>query len=104
MDAFRQRPKGALWSSYASGEMTAGERTSAPVPEPTRRWTARSAANARCLSEGSTCLPLTAAFIDPDGLRWTSSRRRRAIASPTIRLGTIVIPVFIDTEMMPRPR
>ena len=63
----RQRPKGALWSSYASGEMPAGERHVllqhlSRLDDGERGLLA----NARCLAEGVDVPTLDGvAFIDP---------------------------------------
>ena len=101
----RQRPKGALWSSYASGEMTAGERH-VRLQHLSRLDDGQRGllSNARCLSEGVDVPTLDGvAFIDPrrsevDIVQAVGRAIRRA---PDKTLGTIVIPVFVDTEADP---
>ena len=98
----RQRPKGALWSNYASGEMTAGERHLRL--QRLRQLEAGERGlltNARCLSEGVDVPTLDGvAFIDPRhsevGIVQAVGRAIRLAEDKTV--GTIVIPVFIDTE------
>ncbi|CPR10900.1 helicase-associated [Mycobacterium bohemicum DSM 44277] len=101
----RQRPKGLLWSSYASGEMTAGERHSrlqhlSRLDDGQRGLLT----NARCLSEGVDVPTLDGvAFIDPrrsevDIVQAVGRAIRRA---PDKTIGTVVIPVFIDTDVDP---
>jgi hypothetical protein len=100
-----QRPNGVLWSSYASGEMTAGERHVrlqhlSQLPDGQRGLLT----NARCLSEGVDVPMLDGvAFIDPrrsevDIVQAVGRAIRRA-SDKTI--GTVVIPVFIDTDADP---
>ena len=97
----RQRPKGALWSSYASGEMTAGERH-VRLQHLSRLGDGERGllTNARCLSEGVDVPTLDGvAFIDPrrsevDIVQAVGRAIRR---SEHKNVGTIVIPVFIDT-------
>ncbi|MGO9747678.1 MAG: Helicase associated domain protein [Mycobacterium sp.] len=98
----RQRPKGALWTNYASGEMTAGERhirlqRLRQLDDGERGLLA----NARCLSEGVDVPTLDGvAFIDPRhsevGIVQAVGRAIRLAEDKTV--GTIVIPVFINTE------
>ena len=98
----RQRPKGALWTNYASGEMTAGERHVRlqhlrQLDDGERGLLT----NARCLSEGVDVPTLDGvAFIDPRrsevGIVQAVGRAIRLAEDKTV--GTIVIPVFIDTE------
>ena len=101
----RQRPKGALWSSYASGEMTAGERH-VRLQYLSRLGDGERGllANARCLSEGVDVPTLDGvAFIDPrrsevDIVQAVGRAIRKAQDK---NVGTIVIPVFIDTNTDP---
>ncbi|MFM8856316.1 MAG: Helicase associated domain protein, partial [Actinomycetota bacterium] len=98
----RQRPKGSLWSRYTSGEMSAGER-SVLIQHLKRLDDGERGllANARCLSEGVDVPALdSVAFIDPrrsevDIVQAVGRAIRR---SDTKTVGTIVIPVFIDTD------
>jgi predicted helicase len=101
----RQRPKGALWSSYASGEMTAGERH-VRLQYLSRLGDGERGllTNARCLSEGVDVPTLDGvAFIDPQqsevdivqAVGWAIRK------SADKNVGTIVIPVFIDTNEDP---
>ncbi|MGV7633065.1 Helicase associated domain protein [Mycobacterium kansasii] len=97
-----QRPKGALWTNYASGEMTAGERH--VRLQRLRQLDAGERGlltNARCLSEGVDVPTLDGvAFIDPRSsevdIVQAVGRAIRLADDKTV--GTIVIPVFIDTE------
>ncbi|MFI9536792.1 Helicase associated domain protein [Nocardia fusca] len=101
----RQRPKGTLWTGYASGEMTAGERhvrlrRLRELEDGERGLLA----NARCLSEGVDVPTLDGvAFIDPRrsevDIVQAVGRAIRLAEDKTV--GTIVIPVFIDTETDP---
>ena len=101
----RQRPKGHLWSDYASGEMPAGKRHAllqhlGSIDHGERGLLA----NARCLAEGVDVPTLdSVAFIDPRrsevDIVQAVGRAIRLAAEKTI--GTIVIPVFIDTHEDP---
>jgi superfamily II DNA or RNA helicase len=101
----RQRPSGVLWSSYASGEMTAGERH-VRLQHLSRLDDGQRGllANARCLSEGVDVPTLDGvAFIDPrrsevDIVQAVGRAIRKAQDK---NVGTIVIPVFIDTNTDP---
>ena len=98
----RQRPKGTLWSRYASGEMSAGER-SVLIGHLKRLDDGERGllANARCLSEGVDVPALDGvAFIDPrrSEVDIVQAVGRAIRKSETKDIGTIVIPVFIDTE------
>ncbi len=101
----RQRPKGALWSSYASGEMTAGERHVRLLHLSRLDDGQRGLlANARCLSEGVDVPTLDGvAFIDPrrSEVDIVQAVGRAIRKSEDKNVGTIVIPVFIDTETDP---
>ena len=101
----RQRPKGQLWSEYASGEMPAGKRQALLQHLGKLNHGERGLlANARCLSEGIDVPTLDGvAFIDPrrseiDIVQAVGRAIRRA---PDKTVGTIVIPVFIDTDEDP---
>jgi superfamily II DNA or RNA helicase len=98
----RQRPKGTLWSDHASGEMSAGERHT--LLQHLKRLDDGERgllANARCLSEGVDVPALDGvAFIDPrrsevDIVQAVGRAIRKSDAKD---IGTIVIPVFIDTD------
>jgi Helicase associated domain/Helicase conserved C-terminal domain len=101
----RQRPKGALWSRYASGEMPAGDRYVllqhlGTLDEGDRGLLA----NARCLSEGVDVPTLDGvAFIDPrrSEVDIVQAVGRAIRKSEDKTVGTIVIPVFIDTDADP---
>lgn len=101
----QQRPSGRLWTGYASGEMSAGERhvrlqRLRQLDDGERGLLT----NARCLSEGVDVPTLDGvAFIDPRGsevdIVQAVGRAIRSAEDKTI--GTIVIPVFIDTDADP---
>ena len=101
----RQRPKGHLWSDYASGEMPAGQRH--VLLQHLRKLDHGERgllANARCLAEGVDVPTLdSVAFIDPRrsevDVVQAVGRAIRLAAEKTV--GTIVIPVFIDTDEDP---
>lgn len=100
-----QRPSGPLWTGFASGEMSAGERhvrlqRLRQLDDGERGLLT----NARCLSEGVDVPTLDGvAFIDPRGsevdIVQAVGRAIRLAEDKTI--GTIVIPVFIDTKTDP---
>jgi predicted helicase len=98
----RPRPKGELWSRYASGEMPAGGRYVllhhlGCLDDGDRGILA----NARCLAEGVDVPTLDwLAFIDPrrSEVDIVQAVRRAIRKSEDKTVGTIVIPVFIDTE------
>ena len=98
----RHRPKGSLWSKYASGEMSAGER--ATLIQHLKRLDDGERgllANARCLAEGVDVPALDGvAFIDPRRaeVEIVQAVGRAIRKSKTKTIGTVVIPVFIDTE------
>ena len=106
----RQRPNGNLWSDYASGEMPAGQRHVLLRHLGRLNHGERGLlANARCLTEGIDVPTLDGvAFIDPRrsevDVVQAVGRAIRLAAEKTV--GTIVIPVFIDTDEDPddRPR
>ncbi|MCZ0730904.1 DEAD/DEAH box helicase [Mycolicibacterium iranicum] len=97
----RHRPKGSLWSEHASSEMSASERAVLiqhlkDLDDGERGLLA----NARCLSEGVDVPALDGvAFIDPrrSEVDIVQAVGRAIRKSETKKLGTIVIPVFIDT-------
>jgi len=101
----RQRPKGELWSEYASGEMPAGDRyvlvqQLGRLDDGDRGLLA----NARCLAEGVDVPTLDGvAFIDPrrSEVDIVQAVGRAIRKSEDKTVGTIVIPVFIDTESDP---
>lgn len=98
----RQRPKGTLWSDHASGEMSAGERHT--LLQHLKRLDDGERgllANARCLSEGVDVPALDGvAFIDPrrSEVDIVQAVGRAIRKSDNKTVGTIVIPVFIDTD------
>jgi superfamily II DNA or RNA helicase len=101
----RQRPKGELWSEYASGEMPAGDRYVllqhlGRVGNGERGLLA----NARCLAEGVDVPTLDGvAFIDPrrSEVDIVQAVGRAIRKSEDKTVGSIVIPVFIDTDADP---
>ncbi len=101
----RQRPKGELWSRYASGEMPAGDRYVllqhlGRLDDGDRGLLA----NARCLAEGVDVPTLDGvAFIDPrrSEVDIVQAVGRAIRKSEDKTIGTIVIPVFIDTDADP---
>jgi predicted helicase len=98
----RQRPKGKLWTDYVDGTMLAGERHRrlqrlSEVGEDQRTLIS----NARCLTEGIDVPALDGvAFIDPKrsevDIAQAVGRAIRLADGKTV--GTIVIPVFVDTD------
>ena len=101
----RQRPKGELWSRYASGEMPAGDRY---VLLQNLRYLDDGdrglLANARCLAEGVDVPTLDGvAFIDPrrSEVDIVQAVGRAIRKSEDKTMGTIVIPVFIDNDADP---
>jgi superfamily II DNA or RNA helicase len=101
----RQRPKGELWSRHASGEMPAGDRYVllqhlGRLDDGGRGLLA----NARCLAEGVDVPTLDGvAFIDPrrSEVDIVQAVGRAIRKSEDKTIGTIVIPVFIDTDADP---
>ncbi|WP_152975361.1 DEAD/DEAH box helicase [Rhodococcus rhodochrous] len=100
-----QRPTGSIWSEFASGTMTAGQRhillqTLNQLDDDERGLLA----NARCLAEGVDVPTLDGVvFIDPrrsevDIIQAVGRAIRRADDKV---IGTIIIPVFIDAEADP---
>jgi superfamily II DNA or RNA helicase len=100
-----QRPVGQIWTDYASGEMTARQRQVrlqhlGEVGEGERALLA----NARCLGEGVDVPTLDGvAFIDPrrSEVDIVQAVGRAIRLAPDKTVGTIVIPVFIDTLQDP---
>ena len=98
----RQRPNGKLWTAYVDGTMSADDRqrmlrSLSEVGEGERGLIS----NARCLTEGIDVPTLDGvAFIDPKrseiDIAQAVGRAIRLADGKTI--GTIVIPVFIDTD------
>ncbi|MEV3905536.1 Helicase associated domain protein [Mycobacterium sp. NPDC050551] len=101
----RQRPTGHLWSDYASGEMSAGERNVRLQRLAKLRDGERGLlANARCLAEGVDVPTLDGvAFIDPrrSEVDIVQAVGRAIRLAPDKTVGTVVIPVFIDTNEDP---
>ncbi len=101
----RHRPKGELWSRYASGEMPAGDRYVllqhlGRLDDGGRGLLA----NARCLAEGVDVPTLDGvAFIDPrrSEVDIVQAVGRAIRKSEDKTVGTIVIPVFIDADQDP---
>jgi predicted helicase len=101
----RQRPKGTLWSDVATGEMPAGDRYVrlqhlGRLDDADRGLLS----NARCLSEGVDVPTLDGvAFIDPrrSEVDIVQAVGRAIRKSEAKTVGTIVIPVFIDTDEDP---
>jgi superfamily II DNA or RNA helicase len=96
----RQRPPGALWCGYASGEMSSGERDlllgRLRHLDGTRRGLL---ANARCLAEGVDVPALDGvAFIDPrrSEVEIVQAVGRAIRKAEAKEVGTIVLPVFIS--------
>ncbi|MGN7780481.1 Helicase associated domain protein [Mycolicibacterium sp. 22603] len=101
----RQRPNGWLWSNYASGEMSAGER-GVLIQQLKRLDDGERGllANARCLAEGVDVPALDGvAFIDPrrSEVDIVQAVGRAIRKSDNKKIGTVVIPVFIDSEEDP---
>jgi superfamily II DNA or RNA helicase len=100
-----QRPAGELWTDYASGEMTARQRQ-VRLQHLGRIGQGERAllANARCLGEGVDVPTLDGvAFIDPrrSEVDIVQAVGRAIRLAPDKTVGTIVIPVFVDTEQDP---
>jgi superfamily II DNA or RNA helicase len=101
----RQRPTGRLWTGVATGEMSAGERSVRlqrlrQLDDDERGLLT----NARCLSEGVDVPTLDGvAFIDPKGsvVDIIQAVGRAIRLSVGKDIGTIVIPVFIDSDQDP---
>ena len=95
-----ERPKGHLWSSYASGAMSAGDRSSLldhlrHLDDDERGLLA----NARCLGEGVDVPALDGvAFVDPrrSEVDIVQAVGRAIRLADDKKVGTIVIPVFIE--------
>ena len=94
------RPAGQLWSRHVSGETAASKRASllkelGDLPKGTRGLIS----NCACLGEGVDVPALDAvAFIDPKGsiVDIIQAVGRVIRTSPDKKIGTIIIPVFVD--------
>lgn len=100
-----QRPTGDLWSNYASGEMPAGKRY-VLLQHLGRLGDGERGllANARCLAEGVDVPALDGvAFVDPrrSEVDIVQAVGRAIRKSEDKTIGTIVIPVFIETSENP---
>lgn len=101
----RHRPTGTVWTGHASGTMTAGERH--VLLQQLRHLDDGGRgllANARCLSEGVDVPTLDGvAFIDPrrSEVDIVQAVGRAIRKSQDKTVGTIVMPVFIDTDTDP---
>jgi superfamily II DNA or RNA helicase len=101
----RQRPNGRLWAEHASGEMSAGFRSRliqrlSALAEGERGLLT----NARCLAEGVNVPTLDGvAFIDPrrSEVDIVQAVGRAIRKTDDKSVGTIIIPVFIDTDEAP---
>ena len=101
----RQRPKGRPWCEYTSGEMSAGVRGRliqqlGAIGDGEYRLLT----NARCLAEGVDVPTLDGvAFIDPrrSEVDIVQAVGRAIRKSDEKKVGTIVIPVFVDTQADP---
>ena len=98
----RQRPSGKLWSKSASGEMSAGERSVLLDHLRNLYDDARGLlANARCLGEGVDVPALDGvAFIDPrrSEVDIVQAVGRAIRLAEDKKIGTVVIPVFIEAD------
>ena len=98
----RQRPKGKLWTDYVAGTMPAGERhrrlqSLSEIGEDERAVIS----NARCLTEGIDVPTLDGvAFIDPkrSEIDIVQAVGRAIRLADGKKIGTIVIPVFINSD------
>ncbi|WP_132471894.1 DEAD/DEAH box helicase [Rhodococcus sp. SMB37] len=101
----QQRPVGHLWSDYASGEMSAGQRHALLHHlGGLDRGQRGLLANARCLAEGVDVPTLdSVAFIDPrrSEVDIVQAVGRAIRLAPDKTIGTIVIPVFVDADEDP---
>ncbi|WP_319446910.1 MULTISPECIES: DEAD/DEAH box helicase [unclassified Mycobacterium] len=100
-----QRPDGGFWSRYASGAMSAGERHVLLQQLRGLGDNERGLlANARCLAEGVDVPTLDGiAFIDPrrSEVDIVQAVGRAIRKSDDKVIGTIVIPVFVDSKADP---
>ncbi len=100
-----ERPAGKVWSHHVSGEMPSGRRKVLlgrlrDLAEDERGLLS----NARCLGEGVDVPAIDAvAFIDPRGsqIDIIQAVGRAIRLSPDKKIGTVVVPVFIDTSEDP---
>jgi superfamily II DNA or RNA helicase len=100
-----QRPQGTLWSEHTSGEMNAGQRDRL-IQRLSQLGDGEFGllTNARCLAEGVDVPTLDGvAFIDPrrSEVDIVQAVGRAIRKSEDKTVGTIVIPVFIDTTTDP---
>ena len=101
----RQSPKGELWAEHVSGAMSAGQRSIRldelrDLTEADRGMLS----NARCLAEGVDVPTLDGvAFIDPKSSQVDIIQAvgRSIRKTPDKKVGTIVLPVFIDQSQDP---
>jgi hypothetical protein len=100
-----ERPSGALWTDFVSGEMTSGERDVLLGRfrdlDPGERGLL---SNARCLGEGVDVPSIDGvAFIDPrrSQIDIVQAVGRAIRLSPDKKIGTVVLPVFIDVTADP---
>jgi superfamily II DNA or RNA helicase len=98
-----QRPGGRLWSRHVSSQMTSGQRDRLLLRFRTLGTGERNLlSNARCLGEGVDVPSIDGvAFIDPrhstiDIIQAVGRAIRKA---PDKRIGTVVVPVFVPTNM-----
>jgi superfamily II DNA or RNA helicase len=100
-----QRPDGQLWCDHVSGEMSAGERHRFLQRLATLQHADRGLlANVRCLGEGVDVPTLDGvAFIDPRQaeIDIVQAVGRAIRLAPDKTIGTIVIPIFVDTDEGP---
>ncbi|MGU3650301.1 Helicase associated domain protein [Mycolicibacterium sp. A43C] len=100
-----QRPGGALWSDYVSGDMAAGKRSTLLKRLADLGYEERGLlSNARCLAEGVDVPALdSVAFIDPkrSEVDIVQAVGRAIRLSSEKETGTIIIPVFIPSDQDP---
>lgn len=101
----RTRPGGELWSKFISGEMPSGERdTLLGSFRELARGQRGLLSNARCLAEGVDVPAIDGvAFIDPRGsqIDIVQAVGRAIRKSEGKKIGTIVLPVFIEATGKP---
>ena len=93
-----QRPRGALWSDYVSGEMPSGHRDVLLGRLRDLDGERGLLCNARCLAEGVDVPTLDGvAFIDPrrSEVDVVQAVGRAIRKSPEKKIGTVVLPVFM---------
>ena len=98
----RQRPRGELWSRHVSGQMSSGERDRLLLRFKHLEADQRNLlSNARCLGEGVDVPTLDGvAFIDPrrSTIDIIQALGRAIRKAPDKKLGTVVLPVFIQAN------